>query len=178
MRILPTPRARGLRTVLLLALAGAFASPQGARAQVLPATAGALGGFAVGTYTMIGVYVAEARAGKYLYALEDVFTPRLEIIPWIAGPVVGAALGWSDADRLAGAGLWGGVGLVAGTAVGIPLGRAIWGSPEGRWAGGIILGAAGMVTGIVIGATREGGDGAEDGGGGPGIPIGWTVRVP
>lgn len=160
-------------------MAAGSASPRTAGAQVLPAALGTVGGFAAGTYTMVGIYVAEARFGKYLYSLEEALSPRLELLPMIAGPVAGFALGWKNNERLETAGLWGGVGFMAGTAVGIPIGRLLWGTGEGVWAGAIIGGTVGLVAGVIAGASIEPDQpGAADATGGLSIPIGVSLRVP
>lgn len=147
--------------------------------QAIPAVLGGVGGFAAGTFTMVGVYVAEARFGKYLYSMDEVLSPRFEILPMVAGPVAGVSLGISNNDRLESAGLWGGVGFLAGTAIGVPLGRLVWGPGEGVWAGGIIGGAVGLVAGFVSGALQEPDVPDTSGeGGGPRIPIGVRLTFP
>lgn len=168
------------RMACVLSLSAAVAGPSSADAQAGPAVLGAIGGFAAGTYTMVGVYVAEARLGRYLYSLEEALSPRLEMLPIVAGPVAGFALGLQDNDRLESAGLWGGVGFATGVAVGIPAGRLLWGSGEGVWAGGIIGGALGLVTGIVVGASLEDSDEPDVSreSGGFSVPIGISVSVP
>jgi len=170
-------RTRALASAIAL-LGGAWLGASPLQAQALPATLGAVGGLAAGTYTVVGIYVAEARFGKYLYSLDEALSPRLELLPMVAAPIAGVAMGLSDNERLESAGLWGGVALLAGTAVGIPLGRWAWGSGEGTWAGGIIGGALGLLTGIVAGALVEPDAPALSGAGGPRIPIGITISVP
>ena len=165
------------RVASLFAVLFATANVGQAEAQVLPAALGTIGGFAAGTYTTIGIYVAQARAGKYLYSPEEALSPRIEVVPMVAGPLTGLLLGLESTERLESAGLWGSVGLAAGTVAGIPVGRLLWGPNEGVWAGGIIGGAVGLVAGIVAGATMDPGPpepGRESAG--LSLPVGLSVR--
>ncbi len=152
-------------------------APSPASAQTLPAALGAVGGLVVGTYTTLGIYVAEARGGRYLYSADDAISLRLENLPVLAGPVAGLIVGLQDSERLETAGIWGGVGLVSGSALGAPIGRALWGSGEGTWSGAIIGGAAGLVIGVVVGALQDPGLDALDAQGSATVPIGVSIRI-
>jgi hypothetical protein len=155
----PLRRAAAALAVLL-GLAGGLA-PQRASAQVLPATLGLVGGFVGGTYITAGVYVFKSRAtGWTLHGTEDVLSIRPELLPLAVMPIAGAWLGYQSPKKLAAAGTWGGVGLLAGAAIGAGFGQLIWGTNEGRWAGGTIASAAGLAIGAIIGALtyRESSD--------------------
>ena len=80
--------------------------PSKASAQELPAVlggvAGLFGGFAVTT----GIFVAEARAGHFVYSVDDLATVRWEYLPVPLGIVGGIWAGASDADLLRNAACW------------------------------------------------------------------------
>jgi len=126
--------------------------------QAGPVTAGTAAGFVVGTYTMTAIYVAKARFGSYLYALDDALTLRPEILPIFVLPIAGGWLGAESTRALKRSGLWGGVGFAGGAALGALVGELVWKDDEGVWAGAIVGSAAGLLTGIVLGARDGLGD--------------------
>lgn len=148
------------------------ASPHRLGAQELPAVlggvAGLLGGFAVTT----GLFVAEARAGHFVYSVDDLATWRWEYLPVPVGIVGGAWAGAKDADLLKSLLVGGGVGLGGGVAIGWFVGHAVWAREEGRWAGAVIGGSLGLLLGTVIGGFAY--EGEERGTGG-GVELGFHI---
>jgi hypothetical protein len=138
-----------------------FAPLEKLRAQVLPAAAGAVGGFFAGTFVTTGVVVLEARLGRYIYGLDELVAVRPEVLPIVIFPVVGAVVGATSPHTLRRAGFGALVGTAGGAVIGTGLGQLIWSTSEGRWAGGIIGGATGMLAGAIIYASsgRNKGDG-------------------
>lgn len=130
-------------------------APRPAQGQWIAAAAGAVGGAVTGVYTSTGIYVARARTGHFLYSLEEATEVRLENLPMIAGPIVGAAVGWHSGAALGAAAVWGSVGFVGTGVIGAGVGHLIWGTPEGRWAGAIIGSAAGLLIGATLGARSR-----------------------
>jgi hypothetical protein len=125
------------------------------RAQVLPAAAGATGGFLAGTFVTMGIVVVEARMGHYMYGLDDLVGLRPEIIPILVLPVAGAWIGAKSPETLRRAGLGALIGVASGAAIGTGVGALVGSSPEENWSGGIIGGAVGLLAGSVIMATRS-----------------------
>lgn len=139
-------------SVLLLAGALHAGTPPSADAQAVPAAYGFVAGTFGGAYVTTGVFVAKARAGSYLYSLDDALAPRWEIVPALAMPVGGFLLGLDDGQRLASSLAWGSAGFAAGALVGLGAGELFGTTNQGRWAGAIIGSAAGLLAGSIYGA--------------------------
>jgi len=161
-------------TALLIALALVCVPAARAGAQVLRATAGAVGGLVAGVIVTTGTVVLEARMGRYIYSLDEMVAIRPEVIPVIAGPVIGALLGVKSPAALERAGVGAALGLAGGIVIGAVAGSVVWPTPEGRWAGGIIGGATGMLAGAILHATL--GSGNDEG---PSAPTAtFAIRLP
>ncbi len=141
-----------LAAVLLLAGALFAGTPRTAPAQGVPAAYGLVAGTFGGAYVTTGVFVAKARAGSYLYSLDDALAPRWEIVPAVAMPIGGFLLGLDDGQRLASSLAWGSAGFAAGAFVGLGAGELFGTTTQGRWAGAIIGSAAGLLAGSIYGA--------------------------
>jgi hypothetical protein len=147
----------------LLLLAFLLGMPKSkAHAQVLPATAGAVGGFFAGTLVTTGIVVLEARMGNFIYGMDEFLSVRPELLPVVAGPITGIVLGVTSPETLRRAGTGALIGAAGGAVIGTGLGALIWQTPDGRWAGGIIGAAAGMLAGAAINAARGSGDDSGD----------------
>ncbi|MFW6089418.1 MAG: hypothetical protein ACODAB_06675 [Gemmatimonadota bacterium] len=138
--------------VLLLACALHAGTPRTATAQGVPAAYGLVAGTFGGAYVTTGVFVAKARAGSYLYSLDDALAPRWEVVPAVAMPIGGFFLGLSDGQRLASSLAWGSAGFAAGALVGLGAGELFGTTNQGRWAGAIVGSAAGLLAGAIYGA--------------------------
>jgi hypothetical protein len=160
--------------VFLIALVVCCLPADRTSAQVLRATAGAVGGLIAGVVVTTGTVVLEARMGRYMYSLDDMIALRPEVIPVFVGPVVGAVLGARSPDALGRAGIGAAVGLAGGIVIGAVVGSAIWPAPEGRWAGGIVGGAAGMLVGSILYASLGNGGADES----PEPAATFAVRLP
>lgn len=170
-------RVRQIPYVLALVLA--FLSPTQAKAQVLPVVVGGVGGLLVGSYITTGSYVLKSRStGWVMHSVEHLLEPSPEIVPLVVAPAAGMILGYRSTSALASAGIWGGVGLVGGGAVGAAVGHLIWDDPEGRWAGGVIGSAAGLLLGVVLGASFGGSGGSAQGSESESPPASFSIRVP
>ena len=171
----PRSRRSPHRLLLLLALvAGPLAfRPEPARAQVGTAALGAVGGFAVGAYTTLAIYVTKARFGRYLFSPDDLVSLSPEFLPVIVGPVAWGWIGAESGTALARSAGWGALGFVGGVAVGGLTGKLVSDSDEAPWAGAIIGGGVGLLTGAILGAL----DGFDDDGG-EGVPLGVTISIP
>jgi hypothetical protein len=165
--------------VLLLVAAFHAGMPRAADAQGVPAAYGFVAGTFAGAYVTTGVFVAKARAGSYLYSLDDALAPRWEMIPVVAIPVGGFLVGLNDGQRLASSIAWGSAGFAAGALVGLGAGELFGTTGQGRWAGAIIGSGAGLLAGSIYGAVSYDGP-AElarfDGPGG--APPAFVVRLP
>lgn len=139
---------------LVLASLAALTQPADARGQPLPMVVGGVAGLLSGYVVTTGIFVAEGRAGRFIYSVDDLATFRLEYIPMPAGLVGGVALAAKDPDllrhTLGGAAL----GLTGGVALGWLVGGLVWEGREGEWAGAIIGGALGLLVGGSLGAGR------------------------
>lgn len=141
-----------LGAALLLAGVLFTGTPRTAPAQGVPAAYGLVAGTFGGAYVTTGVFVAKARAGSYLYSLDDALAPRWEIVPAVAMPIGGFLLGLDDGQRLASSLAWGSAGFAAGALVGLGAGELFGTTTQGRWAGAIIGSAAGLLAGSIYGA--------------------------
>ncbi|HSM09029.1 MAG TPA: hypothetical protein VLA33_08415 [Gemmatimonadota bacterium] len=139
-------------TALLLAGVLIAGTRRTAAAQGVPAAYGFVAGTFGGAYVTTGVFVAKARAGSYLYSLDDALAPRWEIVPAVAMPIGGFLLGLDDGQRLASSLAWGSAGFAVGTLVGLGAGELFGTTNQGRWAGAIIGSAAGLLAGSIYGA--------------------------
>lgn len=138
-------------TLLMLAVALHAGTPRTASAQGVPAAYGLVAGTFAGAYVTTGVFVAKARAGSFLYSLDDALAPRWEVIPAVAMPIGGLLVGLDDGQRLASTIAWGSAGFAVGTLVGLGAGELFGTTRQGRWAGAIIGSAAGLLVGSIYG---------------------------
>lgn len=107
----------------------------------------AVGGAVVGFALTLATVVARARAGSYIFALDELAEVRWETLPIVIGCAIGGLLGWLRPRAIDHATFWGFVAGVAGVLLGIPLGALLWGAGEGQWAGAIVFGALGLAGG-------------------------------
>lgn len=174
--------SRALRraaVVVLLAAAAHTVTPRTAEAQGVPAAYGFVAGTFAGGYVTTGVFVAKARAGSYLYSLDDALAPRWEVIPAVAMPIGGFLVGLDDGQRLASSIAWGSAGFAVGTLVGLGAGELFGTTSQGRWAGAIIGSAAGLLAGSLYGALSYDPPAATDQpGGAGGDPPALVIRIP
>ena len=168
---------RSRLTILLLAATLGVARPATAEAQAVPAAYGLITGTISGVYVSTGIFVAKARAGSFLYSLEDALTVRWELAPAALMPLTGVVMGIDDGQRLAQSIKWGGIGFATGAAAGLGVGLLL-SNGEGReseWSGAIIGSAAGLLVGSIYGALSY--DGDDEGGSAGGLGS-FTIRVP
>lgn len=138
--------------VLGLGAPGAAGRPDAAHAQqAVPAAYGALAGAAGGVLVTTGIFVAKARAGSYIYSLDDALAPRWEIVPAVVMPVGGFVMGLDDEQRLARSITWGSAGFAVGALAGYAVGELLSETDQGKWAGAIIGSAAGVLAGSLYG---------------------------
>lgn len=161
--------------LVLVGFAGAH--PAKARAQAAPAAYGLVAGATGGVLVTTGVFVAKARAGSFLYSLDDALAPRWELIPAVAMPVGAFAMGLDDGQRLARSIAWGGAGFAAGAVVGYVVGDLFGETSQARWAGAVIGSAAGVLGGAIWGAASYDADPAADVGSATESPA-LVFRVP
>jgi hypothetical protein len=136
------------------------------------ALAGGLAGAASGGYIAISVIVAESRAGKYMHSMQDALGWRSA--PVLIGGVTGVVVGATSPDRLLRTVVYGSVGTVAGTGVGVVVGKLIWDGPEAKWAGGAIGAGLGMAIGSSLGLFLPHPGGEDD----PEPAAAASVRIP
>jgi hypothetical protein len=161
--------------VALIATLAIAVPTRSASAQVLPITAGAVGGFLTGTLVTTGIVVFQARMGEYIYGLDELITLRPAVMPIVLGPVAGIALGAASPETLKRAGRGALVGVVGGAAVGSVAGHLIYGSSDGRWAGGIIGAATGALAGSILFAALKPSRNAD---GAPAVSASFSVQFP
>jgi hypothetical protein len=169
----------GLLTVLLLCMCAAV--PQRGLAQEKNIPAAILGGVAgagSGGYIAISVIVAESRMGKYMHSWKDALGWRSS--PVLIGGVTGAVVGATSPDRLLRTVGYGSIGTLAGTGIGVVVGKMVWEGPEAKWAGGAIGAGIGMAIGSSLGLFLPMGKDDETS---PGdqpaaarIPVSFTIR--
>ena len=171
----PSLRRTPCRLLFLLVVAalGLTARPAPVRGQVGSAAVGAVGGFAVGAYTTLTIYVIKARFGRYLFSPDDLVSLSPEFLPVIVGPVTWGWIGAESSTALGRSAGWGALGFVAGVAAGGLTGKLVSDSDEAPWAGAIIGGGVGLLTGAILGAL----DGFDDDRGG-GAPVGISLSIP
>lgn len=148
------------RSIVGLTVLAVVASGRPLGGQAIPITLGTAGGLAAGAAISGGIFVAEARAGRFIYSVDEFLERRLELIPLPVGLATGMALGAADPDRLVDTAIGAFAGLAAGCTVGYVVGGEIWDEPEGPWAGLVIGGAGGILIGSVVGALLH--DGGSD----------------
>lgn len=166
-------------TALLLAGVLLGGIPRATAAQGVPAAYGFVAGTFGGAYVTTGVFVAKARAGSYLYSLDDALAPRWEIVPAVAMPIGGFLLGLDDGQRLASSLAWGSAGFAVGALVGLGTGELFGTTSQGRWAGAIIGSAAGLLAGSIYGALTYDPPVGPVRPDGPGIePPALVIRLP
>jgi hypothetical protein len=174
-------RVRGLAAasrfgaLALIATLATAVPARNASAQVLPITAGAVGGFLTGTLVTTGIVVFQARMGEYIYGLDELITLRPAVMPILLGPVAGIALGATSPETLKRAGRGALIGAVGGAAIGSVAGHLIYGSSDGRWAGGIIGAATGVLAGSILFAVVRP---SRDEDGAPAISASLSVPFP
>lgn len=162
-----------LASTLLVLTAAGLGHPRTAASQAVPAAYGALSGAAAGVLVTTGIFVAKARAGSYIYSLDDALAPRWELVPTLAMPVGGVMIGLDDEQRLARSIAWGGAGFAVGGLLGYGIGDLFSGTDQGKWAGAIIGGAAGVLAGSIYGVLSYD---PEKSPGGPGDPTASARR--
>ncbi len=168
--------------LLVTALAGFHALlPASAQAQknIPAALLGGIAGAGSGGYIAISVIVAESRAGKYIHSAQDALGWRSA--PVLIGGVTGIVVGATSPDRLLRTVGYGSLGAVAGTGVGVVLGKIIWTGPEAKWAGGAIGAGLGMAIGSSLGLflphKNDDDEAAEaSSAAARGIPVSFTIR--
>ncbi len=118
--------------------------------------AGGVVGLAVGFFVTLAIFVAEARAGRYVYSLDDLTLWRWESLPTWAGLVVGGVVAWRAPRRGVGA-LWRGL-VAAGLAgaAGWWVGPAVWVGRSAPWAGAVLGAAGGLVVGLTVAGVWAG----------------------
>ena len=151
--------------------------PSRADAQAVPAAYGLLAGATGGVLVTTGIFVAKARAGSYLYSLDDALAPRWELIPAVGMPIGAVAMGLDDGQRLARSIAWGGAGFAAGGLVGYLVGDLFGETSQARWAGAVIGSAAGVLGGSIWGAASYDAD-FSVGSGSAGDSPALVIRVP
>lgn len=167
---------RSVITAALLAASLLSVRPVPAHAQAVPAAYGLITGTISGVYVSTGIFVARARAGSFLYSLEDAIAVRWELAPAVLMPLSGVVLGAIDGQRLAESIKWGGAGFAAGAAAGLGVGLLL-SSGEGReseWSGAIIGSAAGLLAGSLYGMLSYDGDPDDS----PATVGSFTLRIP
>jgi hypothetical protein len=105
------------------------------------------GGGVIGFAVTLAIVVAKARAGAYIFALEDLLAFRWETAPIAIGLVLGILIGHRHPNAIDRATVWGLATMLLGVGCGILIGSLWWGEGEGQWAGGIIFGATGLAAG-------------------------------
>jgi hypothetical protein len=113
------------------------------------AALGGVAGAGSGGYIAISVIVAESRAGKYMHSMKDALGWRSA--PVLIGGVTGVVVGATSPDRLLRTMLYGSIGTLAGTGLGVVAGKLAWEGPEAKWAGGAIGAGIGMAIGSSLG---------------------------
>ena len=111
-------------------------------ASVVRLVLGAAAGGLMGLVLTLGVVVAMARLGRYVFALDELATVRWETIGVPIGTVFGA---WMAVRAPASFGLAtrdAAGGLLLGALVCALMAAMLGTSPEGRWSAGIVGGAA------------------------------------
>ena len=163
--------------VATVTLTFTLGNPSRGHAQAVPAAYGLVAGATGGVLVTTGVFVAKARAGSYLYSLEDALAPRWELIPAVAMPIGAVAMGLDDGQRLARSIAWGGAGFAAGALAGYFVGDLFGETSQARWAGAVIGSAAGLLGGSIWGAASYEADPSTETAPATGSP-GLVVRVP
>jgi hypothetical protein len=171
-----------MKTALVMAMLAGLQGilPERVQAQEKNIPAALLGGIAgagSGGYIAISVIVAESRAGKYVDSIDDVLGWRSA--PVLIGGITGLVVGATDPDRLVRTVVYGSVGTVAGTGLGVVVGKLIWDGPEAKWAGGAIGAGLGMAIGSSLGLFLPMKD--DDSNVAPlssasGVPVSFTIR--
>lgn len=111
-------------------------------------TVGGVVGVGVGFFLTLAIFVAEARAGRYVYSLDDLTLWRWEALPTWTGLVTGAVVAWR-APRLAWGVLWRGLAVAAlAGAAGWGVGPLVWVGRSAPWAGAVLGAAGGLLVGL------------------------------
>lgn len=108
-----------------------------------------LGGLVMGFMVTLGIIVAKAALGYFIFGMEDLLALRWEAVPVLAGAVAGYRLGRRRPHSIGWAAVCGVGGLLVGVSVGSMVGWELGGDSTGRWAGGIIGAAVGLVAGSI-----------------------------
>ena len=136
-------------TILFLIGVMLMGTCRATRAQVLTGLFGAAAGTVSGGYITLSIVVARAQTGHYLHDMQDLF--GWTALPVLIGGTTGAALGYSEPDRLMTGFVYGSAGAVAGGLAGYVIGLKVSDRPEAKWAGGAIGAGVGMAIGSTLG---------------------------
>lgn len=173
---MPLQRPRPISRLLFVwAFVGCLVAlaPRPVQAQVGPALLGAAGGFVVGGYTTVAIYVTKARFGRYLFSPDELVSLQPEVLPVIVLPVAGAFLGAESTTALGRSAGWGAVGFATGALVGGLTGKLVSDSDEAPWAGAVIGSGAGLLAGVILGAI----DGLDDSDSGGPVSMSWSLPL-
>lgn len=112
-------------------------------------TLATVGGAVMGFIVTLALVVAQARYGKYIFAMEDLLGFRWDLLPIPIGAAAGFRLARKRPHAVAWATVAGFGGMAVGIVAGALLGPLLWGDHAGHWAGGVIAGALGLVAGSI-----------------------------
>lgn len=105
------------------------------------------GGAVTGFIVTLALVVAQARAGSYIFGLDDLLAFRWDVLPIPLGAVAGFYLARKRPHSVAWATACGFAALILGVITGALLGGLTREPDVGRWAGGVIGGATGLLIG-------------------------------
>jgi hypothetical protein len=108
------------------------------------------GGAVMGFIITLALVVAQARAGTYIFGLDDLIAFRWDILPIPVGALAGFRLARKRPHSVAWATACGFGALVLGVITGALVGGLTREPDVGRWAGGVIGGATGLVIGCIV----------------------------
>jgi hypothetical protein len=108
-----------------------------------------LGGAIVGFVVTLALVVAEARFGRYIFALEDLMAFRLDLLPIPLGAIAGFRLHHRRSHTVGWTTVFGLAGFFIGAIGGAVLGSIAWTDSAGPWAGAVIGAAIGLVGGCL-----------------------------
>ena len=103
----------------------------------------------MGFIVTLALVVAQARAGKYIFGLDDLLAFRWDVLPIPLGAVAGFLLARKRPHSVAWATACGFAALVLGVVTGALVGGLTREPDVGRWAGGVIGGAVGLLLGCI-----------------------------
>ena len=108
-----------------------------------------IGGAVMGFIVTLALVVAEARFGKFIFAMEDLAAFRWDLLPIPIGAVAAFRLARRRHHAVPWATVCGVVAMLTGIVVGALVGPVLWGDGAGHWAGAVLAGALGLVAGSV-----------------------------